>query len=171
MSNQIIAFDSFMPRKLVLTPLLLVGLLSAPVLAGDEWKEEHIMREISYLAQKLLDMSGKDTVKVESPAYVKPFLGVCSEILQEGVKLTCVTPKTQAAKAGLQTGDVVVSMNGLNMVNKDERETKRIYYGIVENMKTGEEMKISLLRDGKRIDVVATVGSLSHPAYVLEVKR
>jgi hypothetical protein len=67
--------------------------------------EEELRHEISYLAKELLDLSGEDSITVEQPAFMKPFIGICSEVLPEGVKLTCITPKHNAAKAGLTTGD------------------------------------------------------------------
>ena len=167
--NNTITLNSF--RTWLVLPALFAGLLTLPAVAGDEYSEEHIMREISYLAKKLLDMSGEETVTVKSPAYVKPFIGICTEISTSGVKLTCVTPGTQAAKAGLQTGDVMLTMRGENFVNDDDKDTKRAYFNIVENMKTGEKITIALMRDGERREIVVTVGSLSHPGYVLEVTR
>jgi len=157
-------------KGLMLIPVLIWALSTAPTAAG-EWTEEHIMREIAYMAKQLLDMSGKDSVRIESAAFDKPFIGICSEILTKGVKLTCVTPGTQAAKAGLQTGDVVIQMNEVSLANEDLAVTKKRYYKIVESMQTGEEIKLVLVRDGNQMARMVTVGSLSHPAYVLEVDR
>ena len=68
-------------RGLLITPILVLGLATAPTAAG-EWTEEHIMREIAYMAKKLLDMSGKESIRLESPAFDKPFMGICSEVYQ-----------------------------------------------------------------------------------------
>lgn len=161
-------------RESLLLPMLMISVLvtSIPVFAGDEeWTEEHIMREISYLAKTLLDKSGEESITVESPRFMKPFIGVCSDISDQGVKLTCVTPGTQAAKAGLQTGDIVVKMRGLDLVNKDQSLTKTRYYDVVGSMKTGDKIDMTLMRNGEQQVLTVTVGSLSHPAYVLEVNR
>jgi S1-C subfamily serine protease len=157
-------------KKLLIVPVVLFAFASTLVAAGDEYSEEHIKREISYLAKKLLDMSGKKSVTVEAPAFDRPFIGICAEITPEGVKITCVTPGTQAAKNGLRTGDIVTRMKGVDQHNNgDMTRTKRGYYNIVENMKTGEQIPMSLIRDGKPMELVVTVGSLSHPAYTLKV--
>ena len=127
------------------------------------------MLEISYLAKKLLDMSGEESLTVKQPSYDKPFIGICTEVTEQGMKITCVTPGTQAKKAGLQTGDIIVRMKGLDMASSEKETTKKNYFSIVENMKTDEEIKLLLLREGKRMDLVVTVGSLSHPAYELRI--
>lgn len=157
-------------RKSVLLPALCLALASTTVLAG-EYNEEHLKREISYLAKKLLDMSGKDSVTVESPAYIKPFIGICAEMEREGIRITCVTPGTQAAKNGLKTGDLVTRMKGINVQNEDLAKTKKTYYKIVDEMKTGDKIDMAILRDNKPVQLVVTVGSLSHPAYKLEVNK
>lgn len=176
MSNTTIMINSVKPmsllKKLFSSLALSVILLTAnAAVAGDEWSEEHIKREISYLAKQLLDMSGKESVSVTSSGYTKPFIGICTEISQRGLKITCVTPGTQAQKSGLQTGDMVVKLNGLNLQNKDESRTKKNYFGTVEKMKTGDTIEFILDRDGKRMTLAVQVGSLSHPAYELTVTR
>jgi predicted metalloprotease with PDZ domain len=83
-------------------------------LAGSS--EEELRHEISYLAKELLDLSGEDSITVEQPAFMKPFIGICSELLPEGVKLTCITPGHNASKAGLMTGDLVISINDIDLI-------------------------------------------------------
>ena len=158
-------------RALLVTPALVLGLVTAPAIAG-KWTEEDIMREIAYMAKELLDMSGKESIRLESPAFDRPFMGVCSEPLSDkGLKITCVTPGTQAAKAGLLTGDIVLQMKGQNLVDDDIAVIKERYYKIVKAMKTGDDIEMVLNRDGKTVEVTVTVGALSHPAYVLEVNK
>lgn len=138
---------------------------------AGEWAEAEIKNEISYLAQKLLDMSGKDTYTVESPAYMKPYLGVCSEISTKGVKITCVTPGSGAAKSGLKTGDILSEIDGVSMMNDDVAKVKDAYYGAVKKMKTGEVMELTVFRGTETITLKATVGTISHPAYTLIISK
>lgn len=141
------------------------------VYAGEEWSELSVKNEISYLAKKLLDMSGKDAYTVEYEAYDKPYIGICSEVNVEGVAITCITPGSQADKAGLKTGDTVSEINGINMRHKDVMKTKKAYMHIVKSMKKGDVIAMKLNRAGKINEVKVTVGSMSHPAYKLEIKR
>jgi len=137
----------------------------------DSEKEE-LMSEISFLAKKLLDSSGKDSLVLKSPSVMKPFIGVCSKIISLGIELTCISPASQAQKSGLKTGDVIIIMNGLSMAqtpNKSEKDNP--YWDIVHNMKTGDVIKMGLLRGGKNIELEVTVGAISHPAYELKITR
>lgn len=158
-------------HKLLASCGLVLALLASPSYAGEEWSEEHILREISYLAKKLLDRSDKDEIAFESPAFLRPMIGICSDIQEEGIKLTCVTPGTEAAKAGLQTGDLIVKMRGLDFAGVGKTQGSHNFKNIVKTMKTGEKLEIVLYRENKKMEFVVTVGSVSHPAYTLEIKR
>ncbi len=134
-------------------------------------KKQEIMQEISFLAKKLLDMSGEKSVVVTSPAVIKPFIGVCSNIENKGVRLTCITPDSQADKNGLKTGDLITSINDVSMNKEGNKEHVYAYWDVVKNMDVGDVLKIELIRAGTTLEIDVTVGSLSHPAYTLEVKR
>jgi predicted metalloprotease with PDZ domain len=133
--------------------------------------EEELRHEISYLAKELLDLSGEDSITVEQPAFMKPFIGICSEVLPEGVKLTCITPKHNAAKAGLTTGDLVIAINGIDMTGMNKLDHKNPYFRITKSMKTDEKLAMKLMRNGKPELITVTVGAISHPAYTLIVKE
>ena len=154
-----------------ISSLLLVFLLASTAHAGDKYTEEGIKSEVGYLAKELLDLSGKDAYTLESPAYTKPYLGVCTSISEQGIALTCITPGSQADKAGLRTGDIVTEMNGISMRNSDEKKTKHAYFEIVKKMQTGEVIKMLVKRDGEISKISATVGEMKHPAYTLTIKR
>ncbi len=155
-----------------LSSIMLVLLLaSGTAMAGEEYSEENVRHEISYLAKKLLDMSGRDSYTIESSAYKKPYLGICSEVGEQGITLTCVTPGSQAKKAGLKSGDVVIEVNDISTSGSDKGKNKKSYFGILNKMKTGEVIKMKVVRDGKELDIDATVGSLDHPAYVLKINK
>lgn len=133
--------------------------------------EAELRHEISYLAKKLLDLSGEDSLTVEEPAFMKPFIGICSEILPEGVQLTCITPKHNAAKAGLKTGDLLIAINGIDMTDLNKDDYKNAFYSITKSMKTDEKLAMKLMRKGKSELITVTVGAISHPAYTLIVKK
>lgn len=63
-----------------------------------------------------------------------------------------VVPGLGAAKAGMQAGDVVVTVGG-----KEVTPSQTLSY-LVANTAPGAHLPIELIRDGKRMTVVATVG-------------
>lgn len=138
---------------------------------GGEYSEKEIKLEISYLAKKLLDMSGKDSYEISSEAYMRPFIGICSEVTEAGLKLTCVTPGTQAEKNGLKTGDVVLQMNDVDLRGSDLSRSKTAWWTIAEKMKIGDVIKMKVQRGTETLTREVTVGSNSHPAFTLKVKK
>src|SRR4029078_4634889 len=68
----------------------------------------------------------------------------------EGVAVNEVMPKSPAAQAGVQEGDVIVAFNGNSV--KGPRELQEA----VERTKIGEHRSLTVLRDGKekKLDLV-----------------
>ena len=158
-------------KKTILLPLLFSVVTPTTVIAGEKYSEEGILLEISFLSKKLLDMKGKDSYTVEQPAYTKAFIGICTDMNQEGVLLTCVTPGTEAEKAGLRTGDIITSINGEAVLGDKTKESKSGYWNIVKNMKEGDVLKMQLIRKDKTLTMDVGVGHLSHPKYTLTIKK
>ena len=140
-----------------------------PVLASDI--DEKLRHEISFLAKKILDKSGRDSVTIEQPAYMKPFIGICYDVSRRGVKLTCITPGANASKAGLKSGDLVTAINGIEMVTSSSKESKKALYGITKTMKIGDELVMKLIRKGEKQTITATVGAIGQPAYTFTVSK
>jgi len=144
-------------------------LLMMPAFAGES--DEEIRHEISFLAKKLLDKSGEDSVTIEQPAYMKPFIGICSDVSRRGVRLTCITPGANASKAGLKTGDLITAINDIEMITSSSKDSKKAFYGITNTMKTGDVLVMKLVRKGKKQTITATVGEVGQPAYTLTVSK
>lgn len=138
-----------------------------------EWhsNEEELKYEISFLAKKLLDMSGKETITVSQEPYTKPFLGVCSAVTPGGVQLTCITPGHNAEAAGLRTGDLVVKIDDLKLMAPSTGDVKKAYFGTIERMKTGQKMTFTVYRGPDEKTVEVTVGELSQPGYTMTIRR
>jgi len=151
--------------------VVMSNLMFTVVQAGVQTEEE-VKREISYLAMTLLKIKGQDSYTLESEALVKPYIGVCSKMKPKGVYLACVTPKSQAAKAGLKTGDVILSINGISMANQSEHyDPNKAYWKLTDEMKVGDKLKLVLADGDKTRQMTVSVGSLSHPAYRIEISK
>lgn len=155
--------------NVALVAYLLLALIATPSFAGSS--EAELKYEISFLAKKLLDISGEDSITVEQPAYMKPFIGICSSTSLEGVKLTCITPGHNAAKAGLKTGDLIIAINDIDVTGIRRKGYSNAYYSVTKKMKTGDKLAMTLIRKGVEQVITVTVGAVSHPAYTLTVKK
>ncbi len=69
---------------------------------------------------------------------------------REGVAVTDVFPNTPAAKAGLQSGDVIVQYAGVAISNPNELQT------LVERSELSKPHVLTVVRDGKRLDLSFT---------------
>jgi len=86
---------------------------------------------------------------VPNPAVARVY-GVTS-----GVTIAHVTPNGPAEKAGLQTGDTIVSVNGQQVKNGDELVAD------ISALKPGAEAKLGYIRNGKESTATVTVADRS----------
>jgi putative serine protease PepD len=82
-----------------------------------------------------------------------PYLGVRIDDADNGARLAEVVPGSPAAEAGLQQGDVVTRAAGNEISSADElREA-------VESRKPGDELELTIERDGDTKTVTVTLGT------------
>ncbi|OIO08420.1 MAG: hypothetical protein AUJ52_08285 [Elusimicrobia bacterium CG1_02_63_36] len=103
---------------------------------------------------------------MESAAMLKSmsgggYSGIGAQVAEnpKGVTLDLIFPDSPAEKAGLQDGDVVTAINGVDMAGKTTNE-------VVERMvgKTGTKVTLSIERGGQKIpDVTVTRGAIKRP--------
>lgn len=124
---------------------------------------ERVTRFMALVARGLASGEGApDYVKVERPegqgrrANLRAYLGTVPDYSQGdivGVKLSGATKGGPADKAGIKGGDIVVDVAG--------KEVKNIYdyTYVLESLKVGEKVKISVMRKGKKVTLEVTPGS------------
>ena len=105
-------------------------------------------------ADQLIDKGSVDT----------PFLGILGQTVDaalaeeeslpvdQGAYVAEVTPDTEAEKAGLQTGDVIVALDDVQIRTMDDLVLA------VRRHAVGDEVTLTLWRDGEKIEVEMTVG-------------
>lgn len=86
-----------------------------------------------------------------------------------GARITAVTPGGAADKAGVQTGDIVVQINGTRLAgaagNENEDESAdasrpgRRLVELASKLHTGDTVHLELRRDGKPLSVTLVAGS------------
>jgi S1-C subfamily serine protease len=74
--------------------------------------------------------------------------------VDQGVLIVNVMPRSPATKAGLQAGDVILSMNG-QAVNKSENVQE-----IVQSQSVGDVLQLEVNRNGKLLKVAVQVSNL-----------
>eukprot|EP00232_Nephroselmis_pyriformis_P007038 CAMPEP_0182888120 /NCGR_PEP_ID=MMETSP0034_2-20130328/21235_1 /TAXON_ID=156128 /ORGANISM="Nephroselmis pyriformis, Strain CCMP717" /LENGTH=412 /DNA_ID=CAMNT_0025021529 /DNA_START=829 /DNA_END=2067 /DNA_ORIENTATION=+ len=75
----------------------------------------------------------------------------------KGAFINEVVPDSAADKAGLKSGDIITSINGNDLHSFDELRAK------VATMGAGAEVKLTIVREGKRQDVDVVLGDAGMP--------
>jgi len=121
------------------------------------------------------DGSGGEDVSVkidgddegESKNMPRAFLGVFTEDVdnydiigsqpEKGAVVSHVIPETPAEKAGLKKGDIITKVNEREITDSEQfRET-------IRSFKPGDEVVITILRDGKEVTVTTALGEKKGP--------
>ncbi len=75
-----------------------------------------------------------------------------------GAKITAVTPGGPAADAGMQSGDIIVSINGEELVvTGDRRSAGDRLVEIVRGAEEGDTLRVTYRRDGEKMDGVVVL--------------
>jgi len=82
-----------------------------------------------------------------------PFMGVATQQTQGGLQVAEVVANSAAAKAGLQTGDVITQFDG------DTVTTPAQLGNAVAQHQVGDQVKVTFTRDGQSKTVTVTLGS------------
>ncbi|HKB01407.1 MAG TPA: PDZ domain-containing protein [Gemmataceae bacterium] len=105
------------------------------------------------------------------PAYRAPrvpteksgFLGVVLDTQASEARIDRVNPESAAEKAGIKAKDVIVSIDGQEVIDQES-----LIYTLL-GYQAGDKVKIVLERDGKRMELAATLGK--RPADLLPPKE
>jgi putative serine protease PepD len=111
------------------------------------------VNEAKAIAQQLIDKGAAQHAYLG----VTPEDGSASDgsATRTGAQITSVGDGTPAAKAGLQVGDVITAVNG------EPVDSALSLVGYIREQTVGSAVKLTLIRDGKTIDVDATLTARS----------
>jgi len=97
--------------------------------------------------------------RTEKSSRSSPTIGVGIERSDDGIRLTRVSPGSQAASAGLRVGDLVVGINGTEL-GKDPQE---LISKLGENI--GHAVKLSIKRGAQRLTSDVEVGTREDSSF------
>ena len=69
---------------------------------------------------------------------------------EDGIKIMGLSPDGPAERAGLNTGDVLVSLRGESLAASEQHKQRDIIYEVMSDIEDGEEISVSVLRDGEQ---------------------
>lgn len=82
----------------------------------------------------------------------RAMLGVVTEEVEGGVKVTEITDESAAKKAGIKEGDVITKINETKIEEPDQLSE------VIRKQKPGDKVTVTLLRDKKEQKVTAELG-------------
>ncbi|MEZ6026510.1 MAG: PDZ domain-containing protein [Planctomycetota bacterium] len=115
----------------------------------------------------VLDMSERPRRR-GSAELSKAWFGVRTQVLtskvatafglegRKGFRITRVLPATEAEKAGLEPGDILLALDG-QALDASELQDAQILQRRIEDMDIGAKATFKLLRDGKELDVAVVL--------------
>ncbi|MEM7236120.1 MAG: PDZ domain-containing protein, partial [Planctomycetota bacterium] len=98
----------------------------------------------------------RDDKKVSIRAVIgpdKPYLGIRTKNSDDGPRVSLLRPKSPAAAGGLQVGDLIQRVGDEDIAST--RELSRY----LKTRRAGDEIVLSVLRDGKKVDVTVRLGA------------
>ncbi len=118
----------------------------------EELREKTVSPELkSRLSTVISDVTGYKAIP-----NTRGYMGIEMFMHLGGVGVKAVMPGTPAAKAGLEAGDVIVEIDGIDLSDMKNAadEAMRFLSNYVKNKKAGEKLKLKLERGGQFMDKV-----------------
>ena len=81
---------------------------------------------------------------------------ILGEKTSQGVKIIGVSPDGPAERAGVQQNDIMVSIRGVDLTSAADGTGRESIFKVMSETESGEELAISVLRDGQRWDYMVT---------------
>ena len=112
----------------------------------------------------------------------KAWLGVKTQVMSSGVakalglegtkgfRVTEVYPWTEAAKAGLQTGDVIIALDGESLDAYREQDAQDLRL-VIEDFSIGDEVELTILRRGDEQAITVEMEDTPVPSFTAKKKK
>lgn len=124
-------------------------------------------REVAELARKLGQDDARHRVEIRRFGARRPMLGfVMGTSADAGVRLEAVTPEGPAAKAGLQSGDVITAIDGQRLDAAEPAARIGQARRLLGDLEDGQTVALDYLRDGRAASITATVEPVAPFAFI-----
>lgn len=131
-------------------------------------------QQIAELSQKLGRQSAATRVHRYFGNPERAVIGVilrAREKSTEGVEIIGLTPGGPAEAAGLKTGDMITAVNDAPLKPTAKTDTAlETAYAKLNDLKEGEQIKLSYLRDKKTLHLTLTAKRMAPENYVFDMK-
>jgi len=74
----------------------------------------------------------------------------------EGIEIMGVSPDGPAEQAGLQAGDILVSIGGIELSGQPQESGRKALYAVMDEVSDGEELAVTVLRDERTLNFTVT---------------
>lgn len=111
---------------------------------------EAAAREVARLSAEVAGSVVGDVVRQFRMTGRRAMLGISISDSPEGVRVDGVTPDGPAAESGIETGDVIIAMDGASLTGESPSELLIAQMG---NVAPGDTVALTLVRDGEERDV------------------
>jgi predicted metalloprotease with PDZ domain len=128
-------------------------------LAAARERLEAAAREVAELSGQLTGPIMEDMMFARQGRRAMLGINLGDQHSKEGVSIESVTPEGPASKAGLKSGDVLISIDGQKLADGNSRESPaRTLIRHLRDVKPGDKVQVEYLRDGKKqkAEVVTT---------------
>ncbi len=152
-----------MSRSIVLVAPLAMFALASQVLAGGADCAEHA-KAAAYAAKDhaKCTMSKEECLAHMAEAKNRGWLGIKYDESEEGrMVIESVFKGSPAEKAGFAAGDVLYSLNGIQMTEANSELVGKTWKGL----KPGSVVNYTVERDGFKKDLTATLGKMPEDVY------
>jgi len=115
-------------------------------------------REVARVHREL-NRSRQDFAEIETIVNLgdRAVIGVVlGESTNKGVKVLGISPDGPSERAGIEQGDVIVSMMGQSLVDSDGDDAKAVLNEVMESVNVGDEIVITVDREGDHFDYTVT---------------
>ena len=162
-----------MTRTSILALIAALGLsaAAAPLCAQQSRDQEELRDARSELqeARRALEEAAREVARLSAEAagpVVRSFgfisrpavLGISISDGEEGVNVDGVTPGGPAAENGVETGDIIIEMDGAALGGDSPAE---LLIGQMENVSPGDTVVLTIVRDGDEEEIEIVAGSSS----------